>query len=217
MKVKTDLNIKALFRLISRLSNVNRYSTNYLVKQESVLEHTGSVVVLGMAIGLFVKKNLESKLNLEVLALKLTFHDLEESETGDVPRTTKYHNETILNGLKLFEVESIDKIADYTNIPDLKLYWSTAKDGLEGLIVSLTDLMCVTYKVYEEIVKLNNFALKDVGYQSKLHYTTFFNKIKKAEVDGLISESTSMYFNATLLQSYKLAEVIVNKLNKSSD
>lgn len=212
---KDELNVKALFRLLSKLSNVHRYSTNFLVKPESVLEHTGSVAILAASIGLFIRKYKDHTLNIELLLLKAILHDIEESETGDIPRTTKYHNSRILDGLMSFENESIDKIIKYTKIPNLHLFWSSSKQGPEGIIVSIADLMCVTYKLYEEIVKLNNYSLKDVGYESIKNYPIFMTKIDNCRKSKHINLITARYLKSVLNQSHKLAKEIIKKLEEN--
>ena len=208
--------VKSIFKLISRLSNVRRYSTNYLVKQESVLEHTGSVALLSATIGLFIKENTDTEIDLGKLMIKATYHDLEESETGDIPRLTKYHNDTIRTGLKYYEAIAIKKIEKYTKIPNLSDYWQTSKEGKEGLVVSIADLMCVTYKAYEEIVRLNNFNLKEVGFQSIKHYNALYDRVRDSRYEGIINISTEDYLLSVLDMTYEIAVEINRKLRANS-
>lgn len=204
--------VKSLFRLISNLSNVHRYSTNFLIKQESVLEHTGCVAILCAAMGLFIKHNTDESIDLGLLMMKATFHDIEESETGDVPRLTKYHNQMIREGLKKFENESVASIAEYTNIPCLEQICEEAKSDREGLIVSIADLMSVTYKAKQEIVDLNNFALRDVAYQSIDGYDLLYSKIRKSLEENYINLPTAEYLVETVNKSKVVANIVIRHL-----
>ena len=202
--------VRSLFRLISGLSNVHRYSTNFLVKQESVLEHTGSVAILCAAIGHFIKENTDSTLDLGVLLSKASFHDLEESETGDVPRVTKYNNDQVRDGLKKFESQAISKIVEYTKVPNLDTIWKEAKEGKEGLIVSVVDLIVVTYKLYEEIVKLNNFSLSEVASQSIQHYAPLKQKVHTSFREGIINKEIEEYLTEVIRKSYAIGAEIIH-------
>lgn len=182
------MKVTELFELLSKLSNVHRYSTNFLVKPESVLEHTASVSMIVLILSLELESRFGVVINYKDAFAKSILHDIEESETGDIPRTTKHCNPTVSESLYLFEVECASVIFNNLEVKDQSIidYWHNSKDGLTGLLVSIGDLLSVTYKLWTEISLLNNYSLVPVARESVKNYQKLNEKIQG--IDDLAPE-----------------------------
>lgn len=160
-----------IFNPLLKLSNVNRYSGVYLLKPESVSDHTCQVGLMALVVANELNKKLMEYakkpdslpffklVNLEVLALKCMVHDIDESSLNyvDIPRNVKYANPEITEQFKKLEKNAVEHISEKLKFPQLAQYWKDAKDDtLEGQLVKLCDMLVVARKTYEEVVILGN-------------------------------------------------------------
>lgn len=175
-----------LFELLSKLSNVHRYSTHSLRKTESVLEHTGSVCIIATLIGYHIKNSIMyTSFDIGELLCKSALHDIEEAITGDIPRSTKYGNHLISSGVKQLEYDAVKMLVDDLNLDkDIHRIWSDAKVDFTGLIVRIADILAVTYKTWTEIIQFNNYSMVDVAKESNYHYSSILH-----DIDILLSQS----------------------------
>lgn len=149
-----------IFDINYKMSALTRYSQTHLVKEESVLEHTGFVCSMAYYIGMvLVKENVP--LNIGVLLSKAVVHDMDEIITGDIPRPTKYYNEGVRGALQEIEDANMLKISAEVELESIFYDWKKAKDGKEGLIVAICDSLAVVYKVYYEVIMFGNMTIAD--------------------------------------------------------
>lgn len=153
------MNLDKLFGVLSGLSGTYRFANAKLSNPESVLEHTGAVVLTCYIISREMNVLSPGSVEIGDVLSKAAVHDVEELLLGDTPRPTKYSSE---EARKLFHHLSgwaMDRI-----LTDLKIQcWQSvqvdhkmAKRGPEGTIVELADVLAVVYKINEEALERGN-------------------------------------------------------------
>lgn len=143
---------KKVFTLAFQLSSVSRFSRDYMQKPENLLEHIGFCVFYGAILA----KSFEfTKEQNSDLFMRIAAHDLDEAFLGDIPRTTKYFNESIRNVFTEVELLSIKRLDAWlgTQFED---DWVYAKHGEVGDLLRLVDIAAVVYKNWTEIRLLGN-------------------------------------------------------------
>lgn len=158
------MDIVSLFRLTNGLATTRRFSQSRLHHEESVLEHLGFVTLVVNLVGRECNDISPGFVDLGLAMLKASGHDTEEMITGDIPRPTKYYNDA---ASKAFEEVAEHGMA--TVMAELKMRpssatgfivdWRDAKDGQEGLLVAVADLTAVVWKMWAEIIMMNNLSL----------------------------------------------------------
>ena len=147
--------LESIFHASVQLSSLQRYSMTKLVNPESVLEHQGSVAMMGVMLG--VKLNsFGEDFDIGMIALKSSLHDIDEIGTGDIPRPTKYSTDAIREGLNNLAKISVKNIFDSIGIEDAYDLWETSKEGRNGKIVGLCDGLAVLCKVHQEACLFGN-------------------------------------------------------------
>ena len=199
--MSSNFKLFQFFDISMRMSSLKRYSQTHLMKEESVLEHTGFVCLMCYFIGLHLKRE-GININMGPLLSKAVVHDMDEIITGDIPRPTKY-SQGVLGAIREIEAENMEKIATELKLPELYYDWENAKDTgeMEGYIVSLCDSYAVLYKGYQEVVMfgnklmLNNLTtIKKNIYrklsliQECLEYESGFIQILSANTDAMLEE-----------------------------
>lgn len=150
-----DRAIQNLLEIIAQLSNVRRYSRDFMVKEENTLEHTGFVALFCLLVAYRLREQGHA-VNIETLLIKAILHDLEESITGDVPRKTKYCSESVKIGIDAYGYVAIKKIEELLNV-SIMYDWEHAKnDTFEGMIVKIADMAAVVYKTMTEVAMHGN-------------------------------------------------------------
>jgi 5'-deoxynucleotidase YfbR-like HD superfamily hydrolase len=153
-----------LFSVASSLSSMQRYSQTFLNKKESVLEHTGFVVLFCC----LVAQELIARgrqVDVGLLLSKAALHDIDETITGDIPRPTKYFDEATRANFERIENQGMLKLIADTGLQESAFgVWKSSKSGYEGSIVAIADVAAVVYKGWEEVDLLGN--------KSFLHNTT---------------------------------------------
>lgn len=127
----------------------------HCIKDESVLEHTGFVVMYSLY--LCTKHGIDPRESV----IKATVHDMEESEVGDISTPTKYANPNITHEIQILEESSAMRISHEIFSGKMHMYWVDAKDldTESGCIVAIADLAAVAYKMRQE-VDLGNSTFK---------------------------------------------------------
>lgn len=136
--------------------NTIRYSLMYQIKEESLADHIADVGVLSYLLTLRFNSYGE-KLNVGDVLEKVLLHDLDEVLTGDIPRSTKYYSEAGLDAMKGVALDAITRLAN--SLPGsegLVDKWKSAKQGKEGSVLVLADMLCVARKVVTEVKILGN-------------------------------------------------------------
>jgi 5'-deoxynucleotidase YfbR-like HD superfamily hydrolase len=147
--------LTSIFDASVQLSSLQRYSMTKLVNPESVLEHQGSVAMMGVMLGIKLNSFGED-FDIGMIALKSSLHDIDEIGTGDIPRPTKYAKDSITQDLNNLAKESVLDIFDSIGIEDAYDIWDTSKAGRNGKIVGLCDGLAVLCKVWQETCLFGN-------------------------------------------------------------
>tara|TARA_R110000751_G_scaffold8688_4_gene33774 strand:+ start:493 stop:1104 length:612 start_codon:yes stop_codon:yes gene_type:complete len=147
--------LTSIFDASVQLSSLQRYSMTKLVNPESVLEHQGSVAMMGVMLGIKLNSFGED-FDIGMIALKSSLHDIDEIGTGDIPRPTKYAKDSITQDLNNLAKASVHNIFNSIGIEDAYDIWETSKEGRNGQIVSLCDGLAVLCKVHQEACLFGN-------------------------------------------------------------
>lgn len=155
--------------MLNRLASLRRFSMEQLSHSESVLEHTGFVAVMALAIASELNDIKPGSIDIKAVLIKAIVHDFDEVVTGDIPRPTKYSS---LAAVKLFDeikLTSIEKICGRLNeapgfSSSLRTHHVSAKDGQEGIIVAIADLLAVVYMVWREVIMHSNMSMIRQAY-----------------------------------------------------
>lgn len=149
--------IKSTIEPLHRTKRWGPYSTN---NDMDVASHTFDVCVLAHQYALQVDEA-DEQLVLE----KALYHDIEESETGDIPRFVKRQSETLESELDAVETEvmldRVEEIGDEQSQITTMERWSEAKDhSIEGRIVKAADIVSAMQDVKRE-ERLGNTYLRE--------------------------------------------------------
>lgn len=157
------------FTLIDEFSAVTRYSKNRPIKEENNLEHTGWVSLWSYLIAIDIQKKFVVELDFSKILCGAVSHDIDETLTGDIPRPTKYYDDSVRNYIKNIERKSVLKLTEELGQSmsgkNILQDWNTAKGDatVEQYIVKVADLMSVIYKVWHELAILSNFSFLPVA------------------------------------------------------
>lgn len=150
------MQVKDIFSMASSLSSMQRYSQTFMNKKESVLEHTGFVVLFCCLIAQELVAR-GKQIDVGLLLSKAALHDLDEIITGDIPRPTKYFDEEARKSFERIEHHGMSKlIASMSLQESVYSLWKGSKEDYEGSIVAIADVAAVAYKVWEETGLLGN-------------------------------------------------------------
>lgn len=150
-----------------RMDQVIRYSGTRQADPENVAVHVTDVSILGYSLILKINSQYGEDVNVGEYLEKVLVHDLDEVLTGDVPRNTKYHNDTILGELRNIADTAMDHMTMkcFDNSSRVYQIWDESKEGKSGVIVKLADMLSVAKKTLVEVEMLgNNYFLK-VAYE----------------------------------------------------
>jgi len=142
-------------RATQPLSNISRFSRDFCLKDESVLEHIGFVVLYCFAIS----ERLKAK-GYDIDQLKLlrraAIHDIDEAGTGDINRVAKYSSEESRSGLEKFALLAAEDYSSAFGPEALDDWLNDKSDDIEGEIMRVADLASVVQKVDLELNQLGN-------------------------------------------------------------
>ncbi len=136
-------------------------------RKESIAEHSFGTILTSLLITQYLIKS-EQKVNLEKILIMASIHDIQESITGDIPRTLENERDKEFMAKKArIEREAIHNIFDdsdeaFINITNLWIEYSEGK-SLESRIVRGADIldMILHARTLEsskkEAVKLDEF------------------------------------------------------------
>ena len=123
--------------------NTIRYSLMFQSKPESLSHHIAEVGVLSYILALRLNSYGEN-LDIGDILEKVILHDLDEVLTGDIPRGTKYYSDAGLQAMRGIAHDAISTLANQLEGGDIIVNkWKEAKNGREGTILVLTDMLCV--------------------------------------------------------------------------
>lgn len=157
-----------LAKLYRQVSSVRRYSTIHLCKDENIAEHSMHVAMLCEIVGSKVIDKLKAEGNYHCENIDLgrciklaIFHDLDEIITGDIPRATKYHSESMHEAASKLAENAQNQISRIFGIScRLMDYKSSAsKDSIA--LIKACDFLSVVLKIYWEL-ELGNLDARDM-------------------------------------------------------
>lgn len=158
------------FNIIAQSDAIHRYSRDRVLTPETVLQHTGWVALWVLLAGEDMESVAKIKLDWGTLMRRAVIHDLDEVGTGDVPRPTKYSSPAVADGLTDYGAKFLGWIETELGLSNGKIKgeWHSAKDySPEGQLLKAADMAAVVYKVWDEILRQNNFAFSRVAYELK--------------------------------------------------
>lgn len=183
------MNALKSIQFLEALSSCTRYSNTRLLIQENVMEHTACVSFICSQLGLEVLDLMKQKCitpswDMGELLMKALWHDAEETVTGDVLRTVKYHSPEVLAAFQLISREGMKKTLQKLDMTDATaevVYdtWDSAKDGQTGCIVSIADLASVMYKVHQEVLMLGNLNMMTSIENFPGYVTDLYDKVRR--------------------------------------
>ena len=163
------MNLVKFFAVAGRLASLSRFSMERLISRESVLEHTGFVAMLSWALSSEINAISTNAggpplVHVGVCLEKALAHDMEEIITGDIARPTKYSSQEALLLFKSLSASAIRTVAE--SLDEQPHFGHTiierntaAKQGREGTIVAISDMLAVVYKVWDEVIVHGNKTL----------------------------------------------------------
>lgn len=188
--------IKSFTQLVSNplmnMGNVYRYSGAKVAEPESLAMHIVDVQMMGYMILQDLNNQYGENLDAGVFLEKALHHDLEESLTGDVCRTLKYYNPSVLKELQdVAKLTAADIYLKYFNDEDSRLFkiWDESKSGKEGFIVKIVDMLTVASKALREVELLNNMYFLKVVYEVKEYLGDVIHILETKEDTGFSEES----------------------------
>lgn len=158
---ESNFNFYDLAKLTRQFASVRRFSTNHMIKDESIAEHSAIVALL--AILLFddvSNQGFDNELDLSRIVYMATLHDIDEIVTGDIPKPTKYYSEESKwifdkiaeSGLERLSHIFGDRFSDLTRMLRFK--------SEDKMYLKACDYLSVVIKVYNESL-LGNKDLLD--------------------------------------------------------
>ena len=205
MKNKSEF-LKVVNNPIFNVDGVERYSGVYQVKKETLSHHITDVSLLSYIIALKLNtygENLDKGLILE----KCLLHDLEETLTGDIPRSTKYYCKSGLEAMQGVADDAMHKITDLIDgSSEIFELWGTAKYGKEGMILKLADMICVVRKVMIEVGLLNNNYFLKVAHEVR----GFLSELAKTADLSVFCKDSQDYLHALISDAVDVLNDIIN-------
>lgn len=165
---------------VARLRYIKRFSTCRTVGTETVAEHTAYVVLYCVFIADWAETH-GTPVGIAKLLRRAAVHDIEESRSGDFPRSFKYATEELRSAVE--KASSLEARKVFESLTDCAMTvesfhteWKNAKDdSVEGAIVEFADFLSALAFIVEE-KKMGNFCLSQ-------HTGTFTQYLKKFEAD----------------------------------
>lgn len=185
--------------------HVYRYSGTKMVENESLATHIYETQMLGYMIIYHLINECHEDINSSIYLEKALHHDLEESVTGDVARPLKYHNKDVRYELQNIAVEiAYDLYMKYFNADYFHL-WSEAKEGKEGYILKVVDMLTVVNKAIKEVSFLNNMYFLRVCHEVTHYLKEIYSHIEESPLE---QEASRDY----ILSLLKEAEATLNQI-----
>lgn len=160
------------YRRLMDTKRCNNFPTN---RPEDVAQHSYYVAMLSVLIATDYNKTVakhNSKLHhyddsawdvydVNELALRGMFHDVEEAFISDIPRNIKHSSPEVKNVIELAVCKKLDEIFSNAGCVGeyVMSYNKTAKDGFNGSLIDLVDMLELAIYCNEEVL-LGNSLMK---------------------------------------------------------
>lgn len=199
------------------VDHIYRYSGTKLVEPESLAIHIYETMMLGyMIIDNILAVEPSELLDKQFYLEKALHHDMEESLTGDVARPLKYHNSSVRRELNKVASEVAKSLYEnYFCDPETFNLWDEAKDGNEGLILKIADMLTVVNKAIKEVKFLGNMYCLKVVYEVR-YYISELKSLLRNKKSTFKSERTVEYLRTLLSDADKLLEDILAQYGKDT-
>lgn len=184
------------FNPINRMNEVSRYSSVYQETDESLAEHITEVMTMSYLIAYEMASKYNEKISISSLLQKCLFHDIDEVITGDIPRNTKYATSEVHSELNKVAEGAVRLIEDSVHIPIFEV-WDTAKEGKEGKILKVVDMLCVVKKCITEINLRGNLSFLKVVSELEGHLSNTLN----SSVYDEFTEDAGAYLKSLVSQA----------------
>ena len=196
---------------ILNTDNTVRYSLIYQTKIETLSDHITDVMLLSYLIALRLNSYGE-QINVGLLLEKVLLHDLDEVLTGDIPRTTKYYSEAGLQAMREVADDAIKVIADsFLGAEGIVDTWRESKSGKEGIILHLTDMICVAKKTVKEIKMLGNGYFLKVAYEMRSNLDNLIEEIDNKSYEfKLFNEKSLDYLRDVVSDAHVIMSELCN-------
>ena len=161
-----DLKIFLNFRRLRFIKRCNNFPT---VNPEDVAQHSFYTVLLSMSIAdeynTWVDENFDyydyeapNTLDSEKVIRKALLHDVEESFTSDIPWNIKHHSKEVHKAIAEAIENKMEKVYEDSKTAQLwKSINLSSKDGAEGALVDLCDMLELALFCFEEKQKGNMY------------------------------------------------------------
>jgi putative hydrolase of HD superfamily len=151
-----------IFMNYRRLRSIQRCNNFLKLSPEDVAQHSFYTAILTMIISDELAKDMPG-FDKGLALKKALLHDVAEAITGDIPHNVKEYGDKLgLNISRLLDVIAEEYFKDIGVSPNFKGYSDLAssfKEGSEGLVVGLADILELTIYTYEE-VSMGNTHMK---------------------------------------------------------
>lgn len=182
--------LSAVVQVTQPLSDISRFSRDFCFKDESVLEHTGFVVLYCLAMSeRLIAEGLP--VDQRKLLRRAALHDTDEAGTGDINRGAKYSSPEAKAALDKFAAGFAEGYCNTFGGAEAFEDWQQDKAGdIEGQIIRVADLAAVVQKVDLELNRLGNRSFEKVAEELRGYIS---EAIPKVEHPLLSEELYSFY------------------------
>ena len=196
-----------------RSDEVERYSGTKLSSKETLGQHITDMSMMSYLIANRMN-SLGEQIDIGILLEKCLIHDIDEISTGDLPRNTKYALPELKYYMDAVAKKAVSGYAETYHMDDLVEKWENAKEGKEGTIVKICDMLCVVRKAISEIeIECNKSALR-VTKELVRHID---DMVKSVNCDIFDSKEAATYIIRILLDSREMVASINNKYSEFAD
>lgn len=161
--------------LVQRFTSVNRYSTSFLIKKESLAEHSSIVALVAISLWSDIVENpanynmspsdyffFVEEVKIADLMKCAILHDLDEAYTGDIVRPTKYFNESVRKEFESVEDATRRMIVSKFGSEFESIDYKNALPKISAQFLKLVDLITVIMKLREEIDLGNSIIARNM-------------------------------------------------------
>ena len=190
------------FNPLNKMNEVVRYSSVYQEYSETLAEHTTEVMMMSYLIARYVNQHEnEDIFNTGILLEKGLLHDADEVLTGDIPRNTKYATHEVHKDLVYVAEEAIEMIESLIGGIQIKSIWDNAKEGPEGALIKIADMLVVVKKSVTEIELRGNLTFLKVVSELEGHLDKMTKKLPELCQTCKLNDWTSQYLTDLVSQA----------------
>ncbi|MBR2614788.1 MAG: 5'-deoxynucleotidase [Clostridia bacterium] len=147
------------FAYLDRMKYIKRWSLMRSTREENIMEHSYSVVLIAEALALIKNKIFGGNVDVYKTVNIACYHEVSEVVTGDLPTPIKYFNPEIKRAYKDLENIACDKLLGHLPEELKEEYRSFVEpdtDSYEYKLVKIADRISAYLKCVEELKVGNN-------------------------------------------------------------